>query len=121
MTRRVSMLLVAVLFTAIPVFAADVDGKWTGPLETPMGEVPITFTFKADGDKLTGSMLGMDGNEIPIANGKIEGSTITYTVMLDFGGMALEMNYKGVVSAGEIKLDLDVFGMPFNFVVKKVN
>jgi hypothetical protein len=86
-----------------------------------MGEVPVTFNFKADGDKLTGSMLGMDGNEIPIANGKIEGDKISYTVTLDFGGMSLELIYKGVVAAGEITLDMEVFGMPFNFVVKKVS
>jgi hypothetical protein len=121
MTKRVCMLLALVLFAVVPAFAADVDGKWTGPLETPMGEVPVTFTFKADGDKLSGTMLGMDGSEIPIANGKVDGNTISYTVMLDFNGMPLELIYKGVVSSGEIKLDLEVFGMPFNFVVKKVN
>jgi hypothetical protein len=121
MTKRVCMVLALVLLTGVQAFAADVDGKWTGPLETPMGEVPVTFTFKADGDKLTGSMLGMDGSEIPIANGKIDGNAISYSVTLDFGGMALEMIYKGVVSASEIKLDMEVFGMPFNFVVKKAN
>ena len=29
------------------------------------------------------------------------------------------MTYKGVVTASEIKLDLDVFGMPFELVVTK--
>jgi hypothetical protein len=32
----------AILLTS-PVFAADVDGKWTGTLTTPGGEVPIGF------------------------------------------------------------------------------
>jgi hypothetical protein len=66
-------------------------------------------------------MLGMDGTETAIANGIVEGDKISYTVTLDFGGMSLEMNYKGVVAAGEIKLDMEVFGMPFSFVVKKAN
>ena len=99
MTQRVcTLLFLGILLTAGPAFAADVDGKWTGTMATPMGDVPLTFTFKADGDKLTGSMLGMDGSEIPITNGKVEG-----------------------VSKGEIKLDMEVFGMPFDLVVKKVD
>jgi hypothetical protein len=121
MTRHVRMLFLGILLVAAPAFAADVDGRWTGTMATPMGDVPITFTFKADGDTLTGSMLGMDGGEIPIANGTIEGDKISYTVTLDFGGMQLEMIYKGAVSKEEIKLDLEVFGMPFDLVVKKVN
>jgi hypothetical protein len=120
MTQRICMLLLAILLTAVPAFAADVDGKWSGTMATPMGDVPLTFTFKADGDTLTGSMLGMDGSEIPIANGKVEGDKISYTVTIDFGGMTLEMIYKGAVAKEEIKLDMEVFGMPFDLVVTKV-
>jgi hypothetical protein len=52
-------------------------------------------------------------------NGKIDGDKISYTVNIDFGGMMLELNYKGVVTASDIKLDLSVFDMPFELVVKK--
>jgi hypothetical protein len=121
MNRVCALLLGIVLLTAAPALAADVDGRWTGTLDTPNGAVPITFNFKADGDKLTGSMIGMEGMEIAIANGKVEGDKISYSVTIDFGGMALEMNYKGVVAASEIKLDMEVFGMPFSLVVKKAN
>jgi hypothetical protein len=100
MTRQVCVLFLGIVLLTAPAFAADVDGRWTGPLETPMGEVPVRFDFKADGDTQTGSMLGMDGNEIPIANGKIEGDQISYTVTLDFGGMSLEMIYKGASPPG---------------------
>jgi hypothetical protein len=122
MTKRVCMLMVAVVLLAAPAWAEDVDGKWTGTLATPMGDVPVTFTFKAEGGgKLAGSMLGMEGAEIPIANGRIDGNKISYTVTLDFGGMALELIYRGVVSTTDIKLDGEVFGMPFDLVVKKVS
>lgn len=77
------------------------------------------FTFKADGAKLTGTMAGMDGMDIKIADGKIDGSTITFTVSLDFGGMPFTLNYKGVVAADQIKLTGDAAGMPFELVVKK--
>jgi hypothetical protein len=116
---RVLAMVLAMTLLAAPAFAADVDGKWTGTMSTPGGDFPITFNFKAAGDKLTGTMLGMDGMEIAIANGKIEGDKISYSVTIDFGGMALEMIYKGVVTPTEIKLDMSVFDMPFALVVKK--
>jgi hypothetical protein len=112
-------LIFGVILLASPVFAADVDGKWTGTLSTPGGDVPIAFVFKADGDKLTGTMTGMDGMELPIANGKVDGDKISYSVNIDFGGMMLELLYKGVVTPSEIKLDMSVFDMPFQVVVKK--
>jgi hypothetical protein len=38
---------------------------------------------------------------------------------LDFGGMAIDLNYTGEVSPAEIKMTGDFAGMPFEFVVKK--
>lgn len=119
MAKRMWVLVLGLVLLAVPAFAADVDGKWTGTMSTPGGDFPITFNFKADGAKLTGSMTGMDGMEIPIANGKVDGNQISYSVTVDFGGMALEMIYKGVVTPSEIKLDMSVFDMPFQIVVKK--
>ena len=102
-----------------PVQGGLFDGKWTGTMSTPGGDFPVSFVFKADGATLTGTMIGMEGMEIPITNGKIDGDKISYTVNIDFGGMMLELVYKGVVTASEIKLDMSVFDMPFALVVKK--
>jgi hypothetical protein len=108
-----------VILLASPAFAADVDGKWSGSIDTPNGAVTVSFTFKADGTTLTGSQLGMDGMEIPIKDGKVDGKMITFLVSLDFGGMPFELSYKGEVSPSEIKMMAEAFGMPFEFTVKK--
>lgn len=112
-------LALALFLCAASAFAADVDGKWMGSVSTPNGDFPVNFTFMADGAKLTGSMEGMDGMAIPVADGKIDGTNISFSITLDFGGMPLVLNYKGVVSAGEIKLTGEAMGMPFEFTVKK--
>lgn len=117
--RKVSVIVVALLLLATPAFAADVDGKWTGTVSTPMGDLPVQYEFKADGATLTGTTLGFDGGAVPIKNGKVEGDTISFTVTFDFGGMALDLSYTGVVSAGEIRMTGDFMGMPFEFTVKK--
>jgi hypothetical protein len=40
-------------------------------------------------------------------------------VTFDFGGMSIDLSYKGVVSASEIKFTGEFAGMPFEFTVKK--
>lgn len=112
-------LALALVLCAASVFAADVDGKWTGSVATPNGDFPVNFTFMAAGATLNGSMEGMDGMAIPVKDGKIDGTNISFSVELDFGGMPLVLNYKGVVTAGEIKFTGDAMGMPFEFTVKK--
>jgi hypothetical protein len=111
----VAMLL---LVTAV-VYAADVDGKWTGTVTGPQGDLPVTFTFKADGAKLTGTTVGFDGMEVPIKDGKIDDKTISFTVELDLGGMPFALSYKGLVATDQIKMTGEAFGMPFEFVLKK--
>lgn len=98
---------------------AAVDGSWEGTVSGPQGDFPMSFTFKVDGTKLTGSTMGFDGTPVPIKDGKIDGSNISYAVSIDFGGMPFDMTYKGVVSSDQIKMSGDAFGMPFDFVLKK--
>jgi hypothetical protein len=109
----------ALMLVAVPARAADVDGKWTGSLDTPMGAIMVGFNFKADGATLTGTTTGPDGSELAIKNGKIDGDKVSFMLSIDFGGMALDLNYSGVVKADSMEMTLDVMGMPFSFVVKK--
>ena len=110
--------LVMLVFAGLTA-AADVDGKWSGSVSTPNGDFNMAFTFKADGATLTGTMLGMDGKDNPIKDGKIDGANIAFSVDLDFGGQAFTLNYKGVVSAEEIKFEGEAGGQVFEVVVKK--
>ena len=104
---------------AVAAFAADVDGKWKGTVNTPMGDFPVAFTFKADGAALNGSMTGMDGAEIPIKEGKIDGANLSFSLTLNFGDMPFQLSYKGVLDGDEIKFTGEAAGMPFEFSVKR--
>jgi opacity protein-like surface antigen len=117
--KKVFVIVVGLLLLAAPAYAADVDGKWTGTVSTPMGDLPVQYEFKADGTNLTGTTLGFDGGSVPIKNGKVDGNKISFTVTFDFGGMTLDLSYIGVVSTSEIKMTGDFMGMPFEFTVKK--
>ena len=112
-------LVLALLLWAAPAMAGDVDGKWSGTVSTPGGDFPVAFEFKSDGTKLTGTTLSPEGGAVNIKDGKIDGNKISFGVSLDFGGMAIDIAYTGVVSPSELKLTADVLGMPLEFTVKK--
>jgi hypothetical protein len=111
--------VLVLLVLGATAYAADVDGTWTGTVQGPMGDFPVSFTFMADGEKLAGTTMGFDGSQIPIMDGKVDGNTITFTVTFDFGGMPFMLSYKGIVSSDQIKMSGDAFGMPFEFLLKK--
>ena len=116
--RLITLGILFVLLT-VPVYAADVDGTWTGSIDTPGGAFDVSFTFKAEGSTLTGTTTGFDGAPVKIENGKVDGNNISYTVTFDFGGMPFPISYKGVVNGDQLKITGDAAGMPFELVLKK--
>jgi hypothetical protein len=115
---RLHKFVLALLLLTVSAFAADIDGKWTGTIATPNGDFPQTFNFKANGAALTGSLTIMEGMDVPIADGKIDGNNFSFSVTLDFG-MPFKITYTGVVSGSDLKVKADANGMPFEFALKK--
>ncbi len=88
-------------------------------IETPNGPVEVSYTFKADGAKLTGNTTGPDGTKIDIKDGKLDGDKISFTLDLDMGGGPTSFKYTGMVSADAIALSSDFQGQAFQFTLKK--
>jgi hypothetical protein len=79
---------IAMTLTAATAMAADVTGTWIGESATPDGNsFQLTFTFKQDGAKLTGTVQGPQGEPIDISNGKVDGDKFTFDV--SFNGMTI--------------------------------
>jgi len=91
-----------VLLSATLALAADVTGAWTGEAPGPNGEgFQLTFTFKQEGAKLTGTVAVPQGPPLDISNGKVDGDKISFDV--SFNGMTIK--HDGVVNGDEIKLN----------------
>ena len=103
-TRTIVVFMLVAVFASLAV-AADVTGKWVAQVPGRQGQTrEVTFTFKAEGDKLTGTMSGRQGAEIPISDGKITGDTISFTVTMTFGDNTIKQNYTGKVVGDEIQM-----------------
>jgi hypothetical protein len=96
--------------------AADVSGKWKAEFTTPDGTARVnTFTFKAEGAALTGTVAGSQ-DETAIQNGKINGEDISFSAERPFG----TFKYQGKVGGNEIKLKVDFNGQTFEMIAKRV-
>jgi hypothetical protein len=120
--RNKFLLITTLLFTlAFAALAADVTGKWTAQVPGRGGQTrETTFTFKADGSTLTGSMSGFQGNDFPISDGKIDGDNVSFKVVLEFNGNSITQNFSGTVSGDEMKLKREGGrGGPTDIVAKR--
>jgi len=87
--------VLAMTLTAASARAADVTGSWTAEMTTPDGNsFQLSFTFKQDGDKLTGTVQGPQGDPMDISNGKVDGNKISFDV--SFNGTTI--NHEGTVN-----------------------
>jgi hypothetical protein len=53
--RNTVLLTILAAGLALTAWAADLTGQWTATFNTQIGEQHYTYTFKVDGEKLTGT------------------------------------------------------------------
>jgi len=101
---------------AVGALAADISGKWEAQVPGRGGQArPATFTFKVDGEKLTGTMSAGGGEPAAIEDGKVSGDTVTFAITTERG----KRTYKGTVSGSEIKFKREGGQNPQEFTAKR--
>ena len=107
--RTVCALLYVIVFTAL-AWAADISGTWKAEFTAPDGSTrQNTFTFKQDGEKLTGTVSSAMG-DVQIQDGKVTADAISFFVMRNFGGNDVKLSYAGKVAGNEIKFKVSFEG-----------
>ncbi|MCC6862345.1 MAG: hypothetical protein IT158_27465 [Bryobacterales bacterium] len=95
--------MAAVLLLVFGAQAADVSGQWLAQIPGRDGNtMETTFTFKAAGEQLTGSMENQYG-EREILDGKVSGDSISFRIHVEFGGNEMDFLYSGKVSGNQIQ------------------
>ncbi len=110
MTKLILMSgLVGLLVSA--AHAADLTGQWRAEFDTQIGVQKYTFTFRTDGDKLSGKAVSEAGErkrEAELKEGTITGDTLSFVELLNFQGNDLRIRYTGKASANEIAFTREV-------------
>jgi hypothetical protein len=103
--KRLSAMVVMLVFVGLisPVIAAEnPTGTWKWTASFGGQEREQTLTLKLDGDKLTGSMPGRDGQQTAISDGTYKDGNLSFSVTREFNGQKRTTKYKGVVSGDTI-------------------
>ena len=96
-------LLAVVAICACAVLAADISGNWKATADGPNGAMERTFTFKVDGNKVTGETTSSMLGKSTITDGKMEGDTVTFSITAKFGDNEMKIDYKGKIGGDQIK------------------
>jgi hypothetical protein len=128
--RTHTALIAAILFalSAGVVSAADLTGQWKAEFMTYYGQSPrevgeTIFTFKHNGEELTGTVKGTALKETPIREGRVSGEKVSFVLIRNFGGRERKMTYTGTVEGDEIRFETSIegFGRGVRMVAKKIS
>ena len=82
-------------------------GKWTGIIETQIGEQNYEYTIESKDSKTAGTAvmkLNGEANNSKLSNVKIDGKTVSFEETLSFQGSNLLITYSGEMEGDEIQL-----------------
>jgi enterochelin esterase-like enzyme len=88
-----------------------VAGAWAAEFDTQIGVQKYLFTFKQDGDRVTGksnSEISGEKREVELTDVKLDGDTIAFSETFEFQGDELRIEYQGKLAGNEIKLTRNV-------------
>ncbi len=101
-------------FTIGLAISADPSGNWAGNADSPNGPVEIAYTFKVDGQKLTGSVTGPQGT-VDLQNGTYKDSVLAFDIITMRGALHQAGKYYG----DSIALDFTVRDKPIHMKLLK--
>jgi len=98
MIRRQFLALSALAVLAVSTASAadkNFTGKWLYTWERQGMKVETTFEFKQDGDKVTGTVSGMNGMKTEIKDGVVKDGELTFKVVREREGNTFTVEYRG--------------------------
>ena len=85
-----------ILGLSLAASAADISGAWSFTVETDAGSGNPSFTFKQDGEQLTGTYKGQLGEAK--LQGKVSGKNVEFSFEVD-PGEKIKVVYTGTIES----------------------
>lgn len=98
MIRRQFLALSALALMAVSTASAadkNFTGKWLYTWERQGMKVETTFELKQEGDKVTGTVSGMNGMKTEIKDGVVKDGELTFKVVREREGNTFTIEYRG--------------------------
>ena len=86
---------IATLFLLAALAASDISGTWQFTVETAAGTGNPTFTFKQEGEKLTGTYEGLLGKAD--VSGTVKGDEVEFSFEGAYEGQKFKVRYRGKI------------------------
>jgi hypothetical protein len=78
-------------------------GTWKWTVSFGGNDIETTLRLKQDGDKVTGTITGFQGNESEIQGGTVKDGKLTFKVVREFGGQTNTTTYNLTLSGDSLK------------------
>lgn len=111
---RKTFVVTAVLLAVVAgaALAADITGNWTGSMSMGDNQFTLSYTFKQDGEKLTGTVTGPQGDPLPLQDGKVQGDKLSFYVQFEGPNGTMKISNEGAIKGDEITLTTKMEGGP---------
>ena len=105
MKKFVCTAIASLALFATSVLGADLTGKWSAEYEGRNGQKRTqVFNLKSEGETLTGTVSGFQGQEMQIEEGKVTGEEVSFSVTMNFNGNTRKQEYKGKIVGDQLQL-----------------
>jgi len=104
--KRIAASGIVLLFavaTAMAADKADPTGTWKWSVEVNGQKRESTLKLKLDGDKLTGAMVGRNGQETPIEDATFKNGEVSFKVTRERNGQKTTTKYTGKIAGDTLK------------------
>jgi hypothetical protein len=111
MKIRLLLVLALALGSSVLSLAADLAGRWTSKFDSQIGEQNYVYVFTQEGDRLVGTASyehSMGKGDVKLTSIKVDGSKVSFTEPLDFGGTEITITYTGTIEGDVLTLTRQV-------------
>ena len=106
MKRQLAVVVVAcvgLIGTARADDKANPTGTWKWTVTNNDQKRDMTLKLKLEGDKLTGAVVGRQGNETKIEDASFKDGAVSFTVTRERNGQKMTSKYSGKISGDTLK------------------
>ena len=107
--QRLIVYVLTLLAVVSPAAQSGLAGKWTG---ADQNDHPVVLELVVNGEEATGTLsIGPDPVKT-LANGKVQGTTVTFTTPTMMNGREITINYRGELKDDRLTFTRRLTGGP---------